>query len=100
MPKNQNTRSEIDLSQLERDQKLDLIQRSLGIRHKLKVHESMKPAETHEDMALTYLTQWELEDELHAIEELLGEVRMQNVREKKHQILRDGVKVKHAEKKK
>lgn len=67
----------------ERDQKLELIQRSLGIRHKLKVHESMKMPENHEDMAAMLLSKWELEDELRAIEELLAETRQSWTKAKK-----------------
>ena len=68
---------------MERIRKLELIQRSLGIRHKLKVHESMKTPESHEDMAVTLLSKWELEDELRAIEEILSEARAKNVATKR-----------------
>ncbi|MEK6704205.1 MAG: hypothetical protein AABZ06_00280 [Bdellovibrionota bacterium] len=64
---------------MDRLKKLELIERSLGIRHKLKVYESMKPPETHEDLAIMLLSRWELEDELHAIEELISETRKKNV---------------------
>ncbi len=74
--------------------KLDLIQRSLGLRHKLKVHESMKQPETHEDIAVMLLTKWEYEDELRAIEEMLAESRAQNAHAKRQQILKEGVKLK------
>lgn len=70
---------------MERVEKLELLQRSLGIRHKLKVHESMKSPETHEELALSLLAKWELEDELKAIEELLNEARHQNVARKRAQ---------------
>ena len=63
--------------------KLELIQRSLGIRHKLKVHESMKTPETHEELAFSLMTRWELEDELRAIEEILSEVRTRSVKAKR-----------------
>lgn len=76
---------------MERFQKLELIQRTLGIRHKLKVHESMKAPETHEDLALSLLARWELEDELKAIEELLTENRQANVSSKKQKILKENV---------
>lgn len=46
----------------------------------------MKTPETHEDLALAFLAKWELEDELHAIEELLAEGRSENVAEKKELI--------------
>src|SRR5690349_803225 len=74
---------------MERFQKLELIQRSLAIRHKLKVHESMKAPETHEELALMLLTKWELEDELKAIEELLTEDRGANVAKKRTHIERN-----------
>jgi hypothetical protein len=69
--------------------KLELIQRSLGIRHKLKVHESMKSPETHEDMAVMMISKWELEDELKAIEEMLNAVREKNVAAKKNAMLNE-----------
>jgi len=71
---------------MERIEKLELLQRSLGIRHKLKVHESMKSPETHEELALSLLAKWELEDELKAIEELIAESRHQNVALKRTQV--------------
>lgn len=74
---------------MERYRKIELIQRSLGIKHKLKVHESMKAPDTHEDLALMLLARWELEDELHAIEELLSDARMLNVAQKKSHFQRD-----------
>jgi hypothetical protein len=74
---------------MERFEKLELIQRSLGIRHKLKVHESMKGPESHEDLALMLLAKWELEDELRAIEEILAELRHANVAVKRKQVQKD-----------
>ncbi len=71
---------------MDKIRKLELIQRSLGLRHKIKVHESMKPPETHEDLAIMMLAKWELEDELRAIEELLAQVRHDNVAGKKKAI--------------
>ncbi|MGK5083209.1 hypothetical protein WDW37_07865 [Bdellovibrionota bacterium FG-1] len=59
--------------------KLELLQRSLGLRHKIKVHESMKAPESHEDLAIMTLAKWELEDEVRAIEDLLAEGRSKNV---------------------
>jgi hypothetical protein len=67
--------------------KLELVQRSLGLRHKLKVHESMPQPSTHEDMALMLLSKWELEDELRAIEEILADHRGQNVSQKRLKLL-------------
>lgn len=81
---------------MERSRKLELIQRSLGIRHKLKVHESMKAPDTHEDLALMLLGKWELEDELKAIEEVLGEVRQASVLQKKSVLERTLVSTKAA----
>ena len=69
-----------------RDEKLDLIQRMLGLRHKLKVLDSMKAAETHEEHSISLLSRWELEDEIKAIELLLEEERHQNVRSKRSQV--------------
>jgi hypothetical protein len=72
---------------MDRVTKLEYIQRSLGIRHKLKVLESMKAAESHEELAMMLLSKWELEDELRAIEELLAEDRLKNVASKRRTIV-------------
>jgi hypothetical protein len=77
---------------MERERKLELIQRSLGLRHKIKVHESMKAPETHEDLSVMMLAKWELEDELAAIDQMLGESRAENVAEKRRVLLRHGPK--------
>jgi hypothetical protein len=74
---------------MERIEKLELIQRSLGLRHKLKVHDSMKPPETHEELALSLLARWELEDELRAIEQLLADEREENVGRKRKVIAKE-----------
>ena len=68
---------------MERFEKLELIKRSLGIRHKLKVLESMKGADNHDDLAISLLAKWELEDELRAIEELIAGSRAENVAHKR-----------------
>jgi len=78
---------------MDKIRKLELIQRSLGLRHKLKVHESMKMPDTHEDIAIMLITKWEFEDELRAIEEILGDSRTQNAASKKAHILREGPKL-------
>ena len=52
---------------MDRVSKLALIQRSLGIRHKLKVHESINSPGNHEELSVMLLTKWELEDELRAL---------------------------------
>lgn len=82
---------------MDKNTKLELIQRALGLRHKLKVHESMKQPETHEEIAVMMLAKWEYEDELRAIEDLLNEARASNASSKRQQILRDGVKLKKFE---
>ena len=69
--------------------KLELIQRQLGIRHKLKVYDSMKHPDTHEDLAIMLNSRWELEDELTAIEELLSEERRRNVVRKRMDATKD-----------
>jgi len=79
---------------MDKFRKLELIERSLGIRHKLKVHESMKHPDTHEDLAMMVASKWELEDELRAIEEMLAEARSENVGVKKTTIQREGVHTK------
>ncbi|MCC7443045.1 MAG: hypothetical protein IT285_15535 [Bdellovibrionales bacterium] len=78
-----NTGGEEEVGGRDRVKKLELIQRSLGLRHKLKVHESMQPPGNHDDLSYTLLAKWELEDELHAIEELLAELRRENVKRKR-----------------
>ena len=72
---------------MDKTRRLELIQRSLGIRHKLKVHDSMKAPDTHEDLAIMTMTRWELEDELRAIEEILAGYRENNVSSKRKAIL-------------
>lgn len=79
---------------MDRSRKLELIERSLGLQHKIKVHDSMPRAETHEEIARNRLARWDLEDELHAIEELLREARSTNVAEKRAVIAKKGVKKK------
>lgn len=74
---------------MDRQLKLELIQRTLGIRHKLKVHDSMKAPETHEDMAVSLLAKWELEDELVAIEQILADARNGNVSVKRQKIMKE-----------
>ncbi len=70
-------------SAMEREKRLDLLQRSLGIRHKLRVHDSMKAPDTHEDLAVMTLSRWELEDELRAIESILEDTRSAAVQAKR-----------------
>jgi hypothetical protein len=79
---------------MEREKMLELVQRALGLRHKLKVHDTMPRPETHEEIAASSLARWELEDELNAIEEILRDLRADNVAAKREQILKKGVKKK------
>lgn len=72
-----------------RDEKLELIERMLGLQHKLKVHDSVKSSSNHEELAASHLARWELEDEISAIEKLLEGVRQENVRLKLDQIKTD-----------
>ena len=65
-----------------REEKTGLVIRMLGLRHKLKVHDSMKSPETHEELSVSLLARWDLEDEIRAIELLLEEERGTAVNEK------------------
>lgn len=69
-----------------RERKIELIQRSLALRHKLKVHESLETPTNHEDLAVMLLAKWELTDELRAVEELINSFRDADVSEKKTMI--------------
>lgn len=69
-----------------RDEKLQLIERMLGLQHKLKVHDSVKNMNSHEEIAANNLARWELEDEINAIEKILQEERLENVKIKLKQI--------------
>ena len=79
-------------SSTDKDIKARLVQRSLGLRHKLKVHESMELPDSHEELARTVVAKWDLEDEMHAIEEILAEYRKASVAEKRKDIEKHGVK--------
>jgi len=74
---------------LAREELAALIQRSLGIKHKLKVHESLDAPQTHEDLAVMLLAKWDLEDELRAIEEILGDARRDRIDEQKGILKKD-----------
>lgn len=78
---------------MEKERKLELIERSLGIRHKLKVHDSMKLADTHEEISKMMLAKWELEDELHAIEQILAAGRHENMNVKKNLIEKEMIQL-------
>lgn len=64
---------------MDKERKIELIERSLGLQHKIKVHDSMRPPESHEEIAKYNVAKWELEDELKAIEIILAEARAENV---------------------
>lgn len=81
---------------MERETKLELVHRMLALKHKMKVHDSLPRPDTHEEIALSTLARWELEDELHAIEEILRDARSGEVASKRALILKKGVKKKKA----
>ena len=83
-----------------RDEKTELVLRMLGLKHKIKVHDSMKSPETHEELSVSLLARWELEDELRAIEILLEHERVENVQLKQKQLKEDYLSGKPAKKKK
>lgn len=72
----------------DKEDRVAMIQRTLGLRHKLKVHESMKLPDSHEDLAIMLMAKWEFEDELHAIEELLTDDRRINIQNKKAELIK------------
>jgi hypothetical protein len=74
---------------LTREEKLELLERMLGLKHKIKVHDSMKAPETHEELSMSTLSRWELEDEMRAIEVLLENERVANVKAKAKQLQED-----------
>ena len=84
---------------MDRERKLGLIQRSLGLKHKIKVHESMKSPETHEELSASLLARWELEDELRAIEGILEADRDQAVAARRKDLLATDTPVKKKPKK-
>lgn len=79
---------------MERSKKHDLLLRSLALKHKLKVHDSLPRPDTHEEITINELARWELEDELHAIEAILRDIRLASVQEKRQTIEKKGVKKK------
>ena len=71
---------------MDKERKMELLKRAFGLKHKLKVHSSMKPSDTHEEMAVMTVSQWEFEDEIAAIESILQESRTRNVAHKRAMI--------------
>ncbi len=74
---------------MDKSKKLDLLKRSLGLKHKLKVHESTKAPDSHDEMAKMLVAKWDFEDEISAIEGLLQESRGESIRQKRDQILKE-----------
>ena len=74
---------------IDREQRMELIKRMLGLKHKLKVHETMKAPETHEEMSVMLVGKWELEDQIRAIEELLQSSRNLSVQSHRQMIERE-----------
>lgn len=74
---------------MQKETKRDLLLRQLGLRHKLKVFDSVKQPETHDEIAANWLARWELEDEITAIDQLLADARRQAVDERRSQIARE-----------
>ena len=71
---------------MHKETKRELLLRQLGLKHKLKVHDSVKQPETHEEMAANWLARWDLEDEIAAIDAILADARRQATTEKRTQI--------------
>lgn len=74
---------------IDRNKKAQLYERILGLKHKLRVNESGPTPQNHKEMATITITNWELEDEIHAIEEFLGKARTANQKRKLDQLLAD-----------
>lgn len=67
----------------------ELLLRQLGLKHKLKVHDSVKQPETHEEIAANQLARWDLEDEIHAIDAILADTRKRKIDEKRKLVEKD-----------
>jgi hypothetical protein len=66
----------------DRAKKQQLIERQLGLRHKLKVNEAGPTPQNHKEMASLAVANSELDDEIAAIDEFLGMVRSASRQEK------------------
>lgn len=75
---------------MEKQRLIELLERSLGIKHKLRVSETIRPSDSHEDIARTTVALWDLEDELFAIEQILADARKANVETKRKAMLQKG----------
>ncbi len=71
---------------MDKERKIELIERSLGIQHKIKVHDSMGAPQNHEAIAKATAAKWELEDELKAIELILADARAESVAAKRKEL--------------
>ena len=60
---------------MEKSEKKELIMKVLRLRHKLRVLESIQIPDNHEDLAVWMASKWDLEDEIHAIEGVIQDVR-------------------------
>ena len=74
---------------VDRAKKQQLIERILGLKHKLKVNESGPTPQNHKDMASITVANWELEDEVGAIEDYLAQVRAASKREKLDALIKE-----------
>ncbi len=74
---------------IDRSQKQQLIERQLGLKHKLKVNESGPTPQNHKEMASITVANWELEDEIDAIDEFLTQARALAREEKLRQLKLD-----------
>jgi hypothetical protein len=74
---------------LDRSQKQSLIEKQLGLKHKLKVNESGPTPQNHKEMAQIMVANWELEDEISAIDEYLTRDRQAARQERLKQLERD-----------
>ena len=65
---------------LDKTRKIQLIERILGLKHKLKVNESGQTPLNHHELATLMAANWELEDEIQAIESFLTQSRQDVVK--------------------
>ncbi len=63
---------------VDRTKKAQLMERILGLKHKLRVNESGPTPQNHKEMAALAVANWDLEDEITVIEDYLGRTRTQN----------------------
>lgn len=71
---------------IDKARKLLLIERILGLKHKLKVNDSGHSPQNHKEMAALTVANWELEDEIRAIEAYLSRCRDEAVKERIEQL--------------